>query len=381
MPNQVFNPIFIPLIFACALGVARLLILAGGFFRKEAAFEPGRNLPLDGFRGYLAMGVVVHHALSNYQMSFDGVWAAPRNYLFFFVGRGSVDFFFMITGYLFWDKVLRSGGHISIKRLLRSRIRRIMPLYSATAVAVVVSALVIVGLRPRVPTAEYVISILRWVVGGGLLGDPKVNGYLTHPINAGVTWTLQYEWYFYLLLPLFAYLARPTFSRPWLLIPLAGVVLAVFHLLDVKVWYSGRFLQGMAAAHLLRLVTKVPKWVHSKKTSVLLLVLLAPCAVRPLPFRLDFWMTYVVFLGVLFGNSLFGTLTNAPARLLGHISYSVYLVHGLVFFGLVQLVGRSWLGTLSPMEFWAVAVPASMLVVLVAAHTYRFIEKPFIRSH
>jgi peptidoglycan/LPS O-acetylase OafA/YrhL len=65
---------------------------------------------------------------------------------------------------------------------------------------------------------------------------------------------------------------------------------------------------------------------------------------------------------------------------LGHISYSVYLTHGIVLYFVVQLaLGPKEVIRMGPTQYWAfIAFVVGPLVVLSSTLTYRFIEAPFL---
>ena len=81
------------------------------------------------------------------------------------------------------------------------------------------------------------------------------------------------------------------------------------------------------------------------------------------------------------GNTLFGLLRCRPARLLGLLSYSVYLLHNLVLFLVSRLVNHfTELAALSEHSYWITGVVVAVLTVVIAACTYRWIEYPYLRG-
>jgi peptidoglycan/LPS O-acetylase OafA/YrhL len=61
---------------------------------------------LDGLRGLLATGVFFHHCAVHRAYQATGIWARPSSPFYAALGELSVVLFFLITGYLFWRRVL-----------------------------------------------------------------------------------------------------------------------------------------------------------------------------------------------------------------------------------------------------------------------------------
>jgi peptidoglycan/LPS O-acetylase OafA/YrhL len=86
-----------------------------------------------------------------------------------------------------------------------------------------------------------------------------------------------------------------------------------------------------------------------------------------------------LFIVVAAGNDLFGTLSTPAARCLGLISYSTYVLHGIVLFLALGLASRFVaVGDLDPAAYWALMVPIAAVVVAISAASYRWIEHPFL---
>ena len=88
---------------------------------------------------------------------------------------------------------------------------------------------------------------------------------------------------------------------------------------------------------------------------------------------------FVVFFILAAGNSLFGLLVSAPARLLGATSYCLYLLHSPILFLVLYFVNR-WtpIASLNALSYWSVVGLAGCLLVLAAALTFRWVEYPFM---
>ncbi|HBT6038660.1 hypothetical protein [Klebsiella pneumoniae] len=82
------------------------------------------------------------------------------------------------------------------------------------------------------------------------------------------------------------------------------------------------------------------------------------------------------FIAIVCGNNLFGALTLKGARLLGEISYSIYLIHGCVIFSIFILMNK--FSGLSLSEYLILMPFVTIAVVFISSLTYRFIEAPCI---
>jgi peptidoglycan/LPS O-acetylase OafA/YrhL len=88
------------------------------------------------------------------------------------------------------------------------------------------------------------------------------------------------------------------------------------------------------------------------------------------------------FLMIVFGNSFFGLLRIRPLILLGQISYSTYVLHGIILFTANHLLARTInMATISPLSFWLFTAVTGTIVVCVSALSYRFFEAPFMKGY
>ncbi len=81
------------------------------FLRKEELLPEGRHVALDGLRGLLAPAVVFHHMFLFRQWQLTGEWSNASG-IYTLLGPIPVAIFFMLTGFLFWEKAIRADGQI-----------------------------------------------------------------------------------------------------------------------------------------------------------------------------------------------------------------------------------------------------------------------------
>jgi len=343
--------------------------------------EAGRYRSLDGLRGCLAISVLIHHSIIWYLLLHGRPWSVPPSILMTEIGQICVCLFFMITAFLFVGKLLHSRDKkIDWSSLYRSRFFRIAPLFFANLAFVLLIVALQSGLQLNVPWNKLLKSIGRWAIFT-IPGIPDINGHKdTYQINAGVMWSLGYEWLFYVTLPLIALILNGERRLLWLL----GSAIAsatIFHYThDIAI--DSMFAGGTLAAFLVRkkeLVKLLKGPVYSVIAVLALLTVLLLCptayALKPL-ILLSF-----VFLVVASGNSFFGIFHSRVSIFLGEISYSIYLVHGLVLYVLLNcLVGKDKAATLSfPAYLTFISLAVVPLVVILSTLTFRLIEQPGMR--
>ena len=78
------------------------------------------------------------------------------------------------------------------------------------------------------------------------------------------------------------------------------------------------------------------------------------------------------------GNDLFGLLRSRGLKVLGEISYSLYLTHGLLLYGLFTLLNLGSVETLGTVGFMALLPPVLVLACLLSMLSYRWIERPLM---
>lgn len=340
----------------------------------------GRNASIDGLRGYLAFFVFMHHSCIWYFYLRTGQWTAPPSRVYQQFGQGSVTLFFMITGFLFFSKILHSKSQrIDWTALLYSRIMRLTPMY----VFVLCALLVVVAIASPnglVETpAQLVKNIVKWL-SFTILGTPDINGINdTALILAGVTWTLPYEWTFYLSLPLLAVVAFR--------IPATSLVLGSFVAVCAigLIWQPelGRtlpFLSGIFAAVATQ---SLPFRLFCKTTAASVIVLACLLAVA-IAFDTAFDVGALLLLTIAFslvagGNSLFGALTAKVSLFLGEQTYSIYLLHGLLLYVTFNFIfGLPTSRLFTPLQFWGVVGAVTPVLILISRFTFLHIEAPWM---
>jgi peptidoglycan/LPS O-acetylase OafA/YrhL len=374
-PPTLFAPGLHPLY---AVGGIGLLAIVSDLFRRVAPFyrhelqveRATRLTPLDGLRGVLCFGVMYHHAAITHAFLLTGRWEETPSVFYVLLGQTSVAFFFCITAFLFWGRALDRRGEIHPFAFLRGRWFRIVPLYVFTcAAALTIVRKQIHWHRHATWLALGKMGLMGWC-SWQTIGTADVN-----MVNGGVTWTLQYEWVFYLALPALALLAKA--GSPWRIF-LVALACWVLQGVDQDVDFKAYFVSGILAAHIARMprtAAILRRFYVSIPISGLLIAmpLLVPGGYGWLPFIL----TTAIFIPIACGNSMFGVLNYSGLRLMGIISYSVYLLHGMFLFNGRPLLHQALMH--GDFQYWLAVFAAACVVMLFCSITYRLIEWPFIQ--
>lgn len=370
------NPAFGILALGVALATA---YLASRWLQVETS---GRNLPLDGLRGYMAFGVFIYHSVVWYYYLRTGEWGPPPASVYRPVGDLCVKVFFMITAYLFVGKVIDAKRRpIDWLALYVSRVLRLTPLYLFSVVMLVTMTFALSGWKLQEPFGELLDQVGRWVAFT-VISMPDVNRLPnTWRLIAGVTWTLSYEWLFYLSLPLVALVMRRRVPVATLLActALMGWLLA----LKPNTFMPWSFVAGAVAATVAR-EPRIANRLCGRGVSILVVVAIAWALLAEglgQTKASSFIALVLGFIPVACGNPVFGTLTNRPALLLGEVSYGLYLLHGLLLsFTFNLLLGNPVVKTLSATQHWFLVMLVGTVLVVVACMTFRWIERPAMRS-
>lgn len=388
------SSVFYFLIMIGVLALAHVIAHKSSFYnsltsKKHDTFEPesevnaklrNRHEMLDGLRGFLALGVLFQHAVTNFAYFSTGVWKITDVRFYRHAGGEAVILFFMITSFLYWSKAIASKGYIDTEKVYRNRFFRLAPMYIFSACLVTFSVLIQTNFQISI-ISVFIKDLLSWATLG-LVTTTSVNGISVIPINAGIHWTLHYEWIFYLLLPFTAMALRGGYYR-LIAIPF---LLFVFLMPDWGYWVI--FLFGITAAHIVHRWPKV-EWIHSsglyKNWWVSLIPIAGLIAVYLIQYKPYSVPQYVISLCILlvfiYGNSFFGLFKTKAALFLGTISYSVYLMHGIVLFAVLRLADTIMpIRELTTWPFWGLILISALVTVLVSTITYKYIEHPFLKK-
>jgi peptidoglycan/LPS O-acetylase OafA/YrhL len=176
-------------------------------------------------------------------------------------------------------------------------------------------------LRESVPRA--VIETSQWLTFT-IAGMPDLNHSLT-PILGGQAWSLPYEWWFYLTLPLAAACLSLRPSMSWVGLGLLGAAGAVWWVSRSGSWpVVATFTGGIAAAYAVR-YPRLRAWACSPAATVICLAALAALTRFSTAFAtMPLLLLSIAFAVIACGNTLFRALSWPAARRLGEIGYSVY---------------------------------------------------------
>jgi len=323
------------------------------FYQHEVATSNNRELTLDGLRGLAALMVATHHSALCRTWLATGQWGDAHSRVLQLFGPAGVIFFFMLTGYLFWGKARAASGRMNPLKLWRGRLYRIAPLYLFSLLLVLIFATVETSGQWLTPQNWQALARLFSL---GLMSWQNIGPVSLNEYNAGVVWTLNYEWYFYLTLPFVA----------WLIVGriIFGINLTVYALILAGFWLDfqlspGLFLiVGMLCSELLasQSLRATLQGSLAAVTALLTSAMLAAVCQDDLgaviPTDSLGLVCLPIFAVAAAGNSFFSILTHPAIRCLGAISFSLYLLHGIAFKLVAHSLKTAGLTNLSSFECW-----------------------------
>ncbi|UGS20449.1 acyltransferase family protein [Flavobacterium cyclinae] len=332
---------------------------------------------IDGLRGYLAFFVFIHHSYIWYNFLKTDIWEKPKSNLFNHLGETSVVFFFIITAFLFISKILdKNTIDYNWKKYLIARFYRLFPIYFFSICIIFILIAIISKLKRNDSFFNLIKQIINWILFT-IDGPKNINNINnTFILNAGVTWTLPYEWMFYFLLPVFAVILKIKVNYKIIV----GFVIAFLIILSIyKPSFKNfvPFIFGIAIG----LLMKEKKYQFFKKsiyTFIALFLLFISINYfhsgrKIIPILISFFVLFIIANG----NSFFGLLSNSFSRKLGQITYSIYLLHGIILFTVFYFfIGFEKASKLSQIEHWSIIALTIFPVILLSQITYKYIELP-----
>lgn len=304
-----------------------------------------------------------------------------------------VDFFFVLSGFIIFH-AYRSllGERLKLRAVLTyygARFARIYPLHFFTLLILVIAAPATASIYPEIVDGSWETFFSLDALPSHVLmtHSMKQHHYLSWNI---VSWSIGAEWWAYALAPvLLPFLLRRNIRSAWAVMVFGFVSLfALFKLhpggtLDITYDYgyircASEFLIGLGI-YRLYMNGRVPAFMASDGMivvcGVLILAVLhfggADILVVPL-------FAFLVLALSLNEGRAKAILGLRHLQFVGRISYSIYMVHGLVFllfWNLIPYVQKTWgLGKLSGLNAWAFAAVFMTLTLWLSAFTYNHIE-------
>lgn len=369
-----------PLMALVTLTACVALIQLLGLY-KLAETRNGRLASIDGLRGFLAIAVFFHHFYINYNFKITGQWVNPSSSAYSLFGTGGVTLFFMITGFLFFGKIRAVRGHIDLDRFYLGRVFRILPVYSVSVAMIYLMAFIMTGPHVDSPLSD---SLDQWVS----FHAANINNYpLTTIINAGVIWTLWYEWIFYFSIPAIAFVWSKAGLRVWAVGLAALLALycqrnaVTIPYIDLNAGLFAPFALGGLAGEIGRVALfrrfALGRWGSALSVCAAVMMFSAFSTAYSVSAYL---LLFLFFTPIALGNSVFGLLRLRAVIFLGEISYDVYMLHGIVIFALFTVAMPNALKEAhTPGRMLSLMLIAAGGVMLSSLVVHLAVEKPMLR--
>ncbi|NUE66128.1 acyltransferase [Snodgrassella sp. ESL0253] len=327
---------------------------------------------LDGLRFLLAFSVAMHHYVYSYYYLHGQSWTPAvfaHNPLNLRMGVFGVTLFFMLSGYLFAQSSPASWLHFYLKRFLR-----IAPIFYLSSCCCVLLALYLQ--RHTLVSRDMLLNLYYWFDAGITGVKPPLFGMRdARLINAGVAWTLYWEWAFYFSLPLLCFVRQKTGQLPLAISVLFIAVYCVAPFNQPKAYFIACFAVG-ALARIVSESIQIPKKLCDSAIVLLLVLIFSITTGR---YHINFLPLFaLLFILIALGGDIFGLLRLKAFVRLGDASYSIYLLHGIGWFCLNKVIQLTAIN-LNKAEYTLLATVVLIDLMLICTLTYRFIEQPFMQ--
>jgi peptidoglycan/LPS O-acetylase OafA/YrhL len=340
----------------------------------------GHNLrPMEGLRGLAVLLVfLVHYS------TLIAPWIRPHSALASFaesvhsIGNAGVDLFFVLSGYLIYKSLMDRPQPFS--SFMGRRVARIYPAFLVVFVVYLFLSF-LVPAQSKVP--QELVPAVLYLIGNLLL----LPGLFPIEPMISVAWSLSYEMFFYLLMPLV--IACATLRQRSAAVRIGLFLVAGAMLLAYCVTYGGPISFAMFIAGMLLHEAMLQPNLRPPTQVLAVLALVAALAITLVPLAGPASVMRPLVMSAMFFAICFSCFREprgwlgrrfswTPLRWLGNMSYSYYLIHGLALklafavlpFAVARGGSSPWLiGALLPAMFVLTIFPALALFLLV--------ERPF----
>jgi peptidoglycan/LPS O-acetylase OafA/YrhL len=357
--------------------------LTGGFFHRFDSPSDRNRLPsMEGIRGMAVLLVFLVHYywLFKFLLAASPISSAIGRTLAE-IGQAGVDVFFVLSGYLIYAAALKPN--LSYSRFLKRRIHRIYP----TFLVVLAFYLVISYLAPersRIPSeigpaAVYLLQNIALLPG-------------LFPIVPIITvaWSLSYEFAYYLFTPALTFL---TGMRTWSSRQRIAFITGLASLYVVAAglgWFPHPRMAVFAGGMLLYEFGKGSTKLRPLGEAFATVAFIAALIIGGMLFETEGMLmngaiqqtvravvlgvgsTLFIYYAIQFNGILYRMFSWTPLRYWGNISYSYYLVHGLILHAMVPLMPNRQ----DPVIYWAMLPVAVGVTIVGSAMLYLAVERP-----
>lgn len=339
----------------------------------------GENLAsMEGLRGLAVFLVFVVHYLDHMHPFMQAGSLLSRLLVFLTpIGHTGVDLFFVLSGYLIYGSLITRPR--PFLPYMARRIQRIFPAFLAVFFVYLVLSLSVPS-RSKLPAG--ILEAGRYLFANLLL----LPGLLPIPAMITVAWSLSYEMFYYLAIPMVIGALR---LREWSspqrmsLFVLLGIVLVVYCAI-----LGGHVRLVMFIAGILLYEVGMRESIGRLGSYAIvscLLLCLSYVVLRPSGSASH--AMQALFLCAGYGALCHGCFVRpsgslprlfrwTPLRWLGNMSYSYYLIHGLTLQALALLLHRAGVPAVASPSGLALFGGAFAFSLLVAAGLFLAVERP-----
>ena len=328
---------------------------------------------INGLRGLAAIFVFINHAPVMLQnLGIKNTVFSYWGQIYPNLGSFGVQVFFCITGFLFFDKIIKTEK-IDWTDFFTSRIKRVAPLYYASSILVFLIAASFSGFQ--IFNKESLLAISGMLSFNFIDNPMKIGDVSLVPLSS-VTWTLIHEWRFYAVLPLVAIFYR---SRYKAIVMMIAMAVAAIDLGSSAIVCWVYFLSGIAAAsiHKITVTSRLIKFISAL---VAISIFALTCGLVEVPGygAIRFVLTTLFFICITISNPSF--LHYQFLNRMSDISYSIYLLHLPILFLAFKIASAFVdLSSIDKLTFWVINFATIPAIVAVSTFTFLNIEKRFMQ--
>jgi peptidoglycan/LPS O-acetylase OafA/YrhL len=357
---------------------------------------------LNGLRFFAAIAVVITHIeLIKYQLGYSSIWR--DNILVFELGSLGVIFFFVLSGFLITYLLMQEKAvtqTIAVKKFYIRRILRIWPMYY---LLVLLGFLVLPNIHSinhpylnKLLDANFTPNFILYLL---FLPNLAFATFAAVP-HIGQTWSIGVEEQFYLLWPLIVKHSKNVLKALLMVIGIL-IVLKVIVLVLCKQMPDNAALKiikpflamtkmesmaigGIGAYYLFNGNEKI-KWLMNNGLMIsaiiviLGLVYLTPPIIQDAIYLVYSVLFLVIILNVSSNPKSIFKLENRMFKMLGNISYGIYMYHLIVI--AFVFAGLNYLGMEINDSFISQLMVYSLTIIItifVSILSYSYFEKPFL---